>query len=162
MGFVVNLVTAEQEGKLALKCALPPSYKATAFLTDIGSGNTKISWMNGDNISALEAPGAKYFEKDLKDEDVYAAVKAKALQIPAANREVCFIIGGVPYELANQHRQGDERYTVLKLPADYTAEKPKIKSGVNIYKAIVDATGCDTFVFDWDANFSIGFLLSLN
>jgi hypothetical protein len=162
MGFVVNLVTPEQEGKLALKCTLPPSYNASAFLTDIGSGNTKISWMNGNNISALEAPGAKYFEKDVKDEDVYADVKAKALQIPAANREVCFIIGGVPFELANQHRQGDERYTVLKLPADYKADKPKIKSGLNIYKAIVDATGCDTFVFDWDANFSIGFLLSLN
>ena len=162
MGFVVNLVTAEQEGKLALKCVLPPSYKNSAFVTDIGSGNTKISWIDGNNIKALEAPGAKYFEKDVKDEAVYADVKAKAMQIPAANKEVCFILGGVPFELANQHRQGEERYTVLKLPADYTAEKPKMKSGLNIYKAIADATGCDTFVFDWDANFSIGFLLGLN
>jgi hypothetical protein len=32
---------------------------------------------------------------------------------------------------------------------------------VNIYKAIKDATGTDQFVFDWDANFTIGFLLDL-
>lgn len=161
MGFVVNLITAEQEGKLALKSVLPPSYNETAFVTDIGSGNTKISWMNGSATMSLEAPGAKYFEKDMKDDAVYTEVKTKASQIPKTKNEVCFIIGGVPFELANQHRQGQERYTVLKAPADYSAEKPKIKSGLNIYKALVDATGCDTFVFDWDANFSIGFLLSL-
>jgi hypothetical protein len=161
MGFVVNLVTAEQEGKLALKSALPPSYNANAFVTDMGSGNTKISWMNGTSIMAQEGPGAKYFEKDMKDDAVYGEIKAKASLVPKAQREVCFIIGGVPFELANQHRQGQERYTVLKAPGDYSAEKPKIKSGLNIYKALIEATGCDTFVFDWDANFTIGFLLSL-
>jgi hypothetical protein len=161
MGYVVNLITAEQEGKLALKSALPKSYEANAFVVDIGSGNTKISWLNGSSTTALEAPGAKYFEKDVKDEDVYADVKGKASQVPQKNREVCFMIGGVPFELANQHRQGEERYTVLKAPGSYKGDKPKTKSGLNIYKALADATGCDTFVFDWDANFSIGFLLSL-
>jgi hypothetical protein len=161
MGFVVNLVSAEQEGKLALRSALPNSYNESAFVTDIGSGNTKISWLEGSSIKALEAPGAKYFEKEMKDDLVYAEVKNKASQIPSGKREVCFLIGGVPFELANQHRQGEERYTVLKAPADYDASKPKIKSGLNIYKAIIDATNCDTFVFDWDANFTIGFLLSL-
>lgn len=161
MGFVVNLVNPEQEGKLALKSALPTSYRESAFVTDIGSGNTKISWVNGTGTSAVETPGAKYFEKDMKDEDVYTTVKEKASQIPTTKREVCFIIGGVPFEMANQHRQGEERYTVLKAPADYNGDKPKMKSGLNIYKAIIDATGCDTFVFDWDANFSIGFLLGL-
>ena len=161
MGFIVNLVTADQEGKFGLRSAMPPSYTESAFVVDIGSGNTKIAWMNGTVVSAVEAPGAKYFEKDMKDEDVYNTVKTKSLLIPTSKREVCFIIGGVPFELANQHRQGDERYTVLKAPGDYNGDKPKTKSGLNIYKAIVDATGCDTFVFDWDANFSIGFLLSL-
>ncbi len=161
MGFVVNLVTPEQEGKLALRSALPPSYYGNAFVTDIGSGNTKISWMNRTNISALEAPGSKYFEKDITDEAVYNEIKAKASGIPKANSEVCFMIGGTPFDLAKQHRKGEERYTVLKNPANYAADKPKTKSGLNIYKAVADATGCDTFVFDWDANFSIGFLLQL-
>ena len=161
MGFVVNLVTAEQEGKLALKSALPPSYYGNAFVTDIGSGNTKISWMNAANVMAVEAPGSKYYEKEIQDDVIYTEVKKKASQIPAKNREVCFIIGGTPFDLAKQHRQGEERYTVLKSPGGYTGDKPKTKSGLNIYKAIQDATGCDTFVFDWDANFSIGFLLQL-
>jgi len=161
MGFVVNLVTPEQEGKLALKSALPPGYYGNAFVTDMGSGNTKISWMNAGNIVAVEAPGSKYFEKDIADDVIYNEVKSKVSRIPSANREVCFIIGGTPFDLAKQHRKGDERYTVLKNPGDYAGDKPKTKSGLNIYKAIADATGCDTFVFDWDANFSIGFLLQL-
>jgi hypothetical protein len=161
MGYVVNLVTPEQEGQLALKSALPPAYNESAFVTDIGSGNTKIAWMNGSSISTQETPGAKYYEKDMKDDAVYNEVKTKASRIPQKQREVCFIIGGVPFELANQHRQGEERYTVLKAPGEYTGDKPKTKAGLNIYKALVDATNCDTFVFDWDANFSIGFILTL-
>jgi hypothetical protein len=161
MGFVVNLVTPEQEGKLALRSALPPSYYGNAFVTDMGSGNTKISWMNAANISAIEAPGSKYYEKEIQDDVIYSEVKSKASQIPTAKREVCFMIGGTPYDLAKQHRNGTERYTVLGAPGSYKADKPKTRSGLNIYKAIADATGCDTFVFDWDANFSIGFLLQL-
>lgn len=160
MGFVVNLVTAEQEGKLALKCVLPASYYDNSFVVDIGSGNTKISWMDGD-IKSAEAPGAKYYEKNLKDDAVYNDVKSITLKIPSGKREVCFIIGGVPFELAKQTRTGEERFTVLNDPDKYNTDKIKIKSGVNIYKAIKDATNCDTFVFDWDANFTIGFLLAL-
>lgn len=160
MGFVVNLVTAEQEGKLALKCVLPPSYYDNSFVVDIGSGNTKVSWMDGD-VKSAEAPGAKYYEKNLKDDAVYNVVKSVSSKIPSGKREVCFIIGGVPFELAKQTRTGEERFTVLNNPDKYNTDKIKIKSGVNIYKAIKDATNCDTFVFDWDANFTIGFLLAL-
>ncbi|MCZ4245787.1 hypothetical protein [Pedobacter punctiformis] len=160
MGFVVNLVTAEQEGKLALKCVLPASYYDNSFVVDIGSGNTKISWMDGD-VKSAEAPGAKYYEKNLKDDAVYSVVKTISAKIPAAKREICFIIGGVPFELAKQIRTGEERFTVLSDPEKYNTDKIKIKSGVNIYKAIKDETKCDTFVFDWDANFTIGFLLAL-
>ena len=160
MGYVVNLVTAEQEGKLALKCVLPPSYYDNSFVVDIGSGNTKISWMDG-TVKSAEAPGAKYYEKDLKDAAVYTQVKGIAEKIPTGKREVCFIIGGVPFELAKQTRNGEERFTVLNDPGKYNTDKVKIKSGVNIYTAIKDATHCDTFVFDWDANFTIGFLLSI-
>ncbi|PYF72477.1 hypothetical protein [Pedobacter nutrimenti] len=160
MGYVVNLVTAEQEGKLALKCVLPASYYDNSFVVDIGSGNTKISWMDGE-VKSAEAPGAKYYEKDLKDQLVYDLVKKLAGKIPAAKREICFIIGGVPFELAKQGRTGEERFTVLQNPDKYATDKVKIKSGVNIYKAIKDATNCDTFVFDWDANFTIGFLLAM-
>ncbi len=158
MGYYVNEVTPEQEAKLALKSVLPREYNNRAFVVDIGSGNTKISWLpNG----AIEASGAKYYQNNVDDATVYNEVKGKASQIPSNLRSTCFIIGGVPYELAKQSRAGKERFTLLKPPTAYTADGAKQKAGLTIYKAIADATGCQQFVFDWDANFTIGFLLNL-
>lgn len=161
MGYVVNQVTPEQEGKLALRSAQPMAYHDNSFVVDIGSGNTKVSWYEGDNLKAIELPGAKYFEKGTADAAVAQEVKAGAASIPKDKREVCFIIGGVPFELAKETRQGEERYTVLQAADFYKSDKAKTKSGLVIYKALQEATGCDTFVFDWDANFTIGFLLGL-
>lgn len=161
MGYVVNAVTAEQEGKFALKATVPPSFTDNSFLVDIGSGNTKVSWDENGTLKSLELPGAKYYEKGQSDDDVYSQVKSGISKVPEGKRNVCFIIGGVPFTLAKQNRKGEERYTVLNPPANYKASDKKMGSGLNIYKAISDATKTDTFVFDWDANFTIGFLLSL-
>jgi hypothetical protein len=161
MGYVVNLVTPDQEAKYALKATIPPPFADNSFMVDIGSGNTKVSWDENGSLKAMELPGAKYYEKNISDEDVYNEVKEKIGRIPEGKRNVCFILGGVPFTLANQHRKGEERYTVLKDPGSYKAADKKMASGLNIYKAIVDGTKADTFVFDWDANFTIGFLLSL-
>jgi hypothetical protein len=161
MKYFVNEVTAEQEGKLALKCVLPKGFENKAFVTDIGSGNTKISWINGGSVSALEASGAKYFQNNQTDDAVFQEVTGKANQVPSNLRETCFIIGGVPFELAKQIRNGKERYTVLKAPGNYKAEGAKQTAGLNIYNAIAQSTGCKQFIFDWDANFTIGFLLNL-
>jgi hypothetical protein len=161
LNYVVNTVTPEQEGKYGLRVVLPAEYASRAFVVDIGSGNTKISWQAAGQTRSLEAPGAKYFEKGTADAAVYDEVKGDASQVPDANRETCFIIGGIPFELAKQVRNGKERYTVLKLPAGYEAKNAKQKAGLNIYKAVADATGCRQFVFDWDSNFTIGFLLEL-
>jgi hypothetical protein len=161
LGYVVNTVTPQQEGQLALKSVLPEAYKNKAFVVDIGSGNTKISWVEGSAVLAKEAYGSKYFQNNITDDAAYQNAAAMAKSVPSNLRETCFIIGGVPFELAKQVRQGKERYTVLKAPGAYTPEGEKQKAGLNIYKAIADATGCKQFVFDWDANFTIGFLLNL-
>ncbi|MEQ1746259.1 MAG: hypothetical protein ABMA02_12600 [Saprospiraceae bacterium] len=161
MSYVVNEVTPEQEAKLALRSCLPASYYGSAFVVDIGSGNTKISWMSGGTPTGIELPGAKYRQSGKTDAAVYQEVSAKAKQVPGGMRKTCFIIGGVPFELAKQTRTGKERYTVLKAPGGYTGEGDKQQGGLNIYKSIADATGCQQFVFDWDANFTIGFLLNL-
>lgn len=164
MGYVVNTVTPEQEGKLALACTLPKEYYDNSFVVDIGSGNTKVSWATGSDLASakgFDTYGAKYFQKAVPDDKVFSEVSGLAAQIPANRREVCFIIGGIPFELAKQTREGKERYTVLAAPEDYTAEGEKQKSGINIYKAIKAKTKCETFVFDWHANFTIGFLLGL-
>jgi len=161
MGYVVNNVTAEQEGKFGFNATVPPAFADNSFLVDIGSGNTKISWQENGTLRSIELPGAKYYEKGTSDEQVYNDVKVQVSKIPENKRNVGFILGGVPFTLANQHRNGEERYTVLKAPQTYKAADKKMASGLNIYRAITDATGTDTFVFDWDANFTIGFLLSL-
>lgn len=162
MGYVVNLVTAEQEARYALQATIPPSFRDNSFLVDIGSGNTKISWQEGGGLKATELPGAKYYEKGTADDAVFGQVKEGASRIPESKRNVGFILGGVPFTLAKQHRKGEERYTVLRVPGKYEAADKKMASGLNIYKALAEATGTDTFVFDWDANFTIGFLLGLN
>lgn len=161
LNYFVNTVTAEQEGKLGLRSVLPKDFENEAFVADIGSGNTKISWKEGNKTSALESYGAKYFQNGTDDATVYNEVLAKSKQIPSSHRKICFIIGGVPFELAKAVRNGKERYTVLNAPSAYKLDNAKSKAGLNIYKAIADATSCDQFVFDWDANFTIGFLLEL-
>ena len=161
MGYYVNEVTPKQEAQYALKAAMPSLFDAKSFVVDIGSGNTKISWVSGSTIAGLETYGAKYFQDNIADNVAYADAKSKASQVPANLRGTCFIIGGVPFELAKKDRNGKERYTVLKMPDQYTPDGAKQKSGINIFKGVADATDCKQYVFDWDANFTIGFLLTI-
>ena len=161
LNYVVNTVTPEQEGSLGLRSVLPADYFDNSFVADIGSGNTKIAWKENGSTKALETYGAKYFQNNTSDEIVATEVKAKVKQIPASNRKTCFIIGGVPFEMAKKVRNGKERYTILGAPSAYKLEEAKSKAGLNIYKAIAETTGTDQFVFDWDANFTIGYLLTL-
>lgn len=167
IGYVVNTVTPEQEGEYALKSALPNRFKNTAFVVDIGSGNTKISYIKkNDSVVALESHGAKYFQKKTEDSKVYTDVKAVVAKVPSGKTLQCFIIGGVPYKLAKSVRNGKERYTVLSTNAEDFAkvtkeEGEKVKCGLNIYKAVIEQTGVKKVIFDWDANFTIGFLLDL-
>lgn len=161
MGYFVNLVTAEQEGKLGYKSVMPKDYEDDAFVVDIGSGNTKMAWSDGGKLTSIEGSGAKYFQNNMSDAAVYSEMKAKAEKVPFPKRKVCFIIGGVPFELAKQVRKDKERFTVLNAPDQYAVKDAKVKAGLNIYKAISDGTNTQQFVFDWDANFTIGFLLGL-
>jgi hypothetical protein len=161
MGYVVNAVSADQEGKLGLKCVLPKEYENDAFVADIGSGNTKITWFEGGAMKSVEGSGAKYYQLGQTDAAVYSEIKQKASGVPNSKRKVCFIIGGAPFQLAKAVRQGKERFTILNAPDAYKMDDAKAKAGINIYKAIADATDCQQFVFDWDANFTIGFLLAL-
>ncbi|RYY20641.1 MAG: hypothetical protein EOO36_02820 [Cytophagaceae bacterium] len=161
LGYVVRLVTPEQEGTFGLRAAVPPSYADRAFLVDMGSANTKIAWQEAGKPTVLSSFGSKYYQQALPDATVAADITAKAGQVPAGRRQTCFIIGGVPYELAKTVRQGQEPYTVLKAPADYAQlEGAKVQAGVTIYRALAAATGCQQFVFGWDTNFTVGYLLS--
>ena len=167
MGYVVNEVTAEEEGIYALRSVLPNKFKSIAYVVDIGSGNTKVSYYEGDKIVGKNSHGAKYFQNNTADELVYKEVRSVAAMVPKGKKSLCFIIGGVPYNMAKSIRKDENRFTMLSTDIDsykdVVAKKgKKVESGLNIFKAIADETGCKRFVFDWDANFTIGFLLSLN
>lgn len=159
--YYVNPVTAEKEGQLALQCVLPKEYTENAFVVDIGSGNTKISWQEGEKTMSVSSHGAKYFQEGVADNVVFDDIIAQVSQVPDSKRKTCFIIGGVPFKMAKQTRKEKERYTTLNSPDWYKPEDAKDKAGINIYKAVAQASACKTFVFDWDANFTIGFLLAL-
>ena len=162
MGYDVNRMTAAQEGKFALKALLPKSYKNNGFVVDIGSGNTKVSWYDTNgNLKTVETFGAKYYQDNNTDTNVYNAVKEVINQVPQATREYAFFIGGVPFELASEDKSTD-RFTFLRSPDSYSAgTNVKKKSGLNIYTAIIETASPKVKVFDWDANFTIGFLTSL-
>lgn len=162
-GYDVNMISADQEGKFALKALVPKSYRANSFAVDMGSGNTKISWYDGDKPYSIECSGAKYYQDGKKDQDVYNEVVAVINKVPQANRTQCFIIGGVPFQLAKEVRLGNERFTTLKNPDSYSAgDDVKLKSGLNIYRAVVETSKANNYIFDWDCNFTVGYLLTLN
>jgi hypothetical protein len=162
-GYIINRVTADQEGKFALKALLPKGYRNNSFTVDIGSGNTKISWYEGTNLKTVECPGAKYYAIGKTDAQVYTEVATACNQVPVAMRSNCFMIGGTPFTLAKESRNGNERFTALKNPDEYSAgDDVKKKSGINIYRAIYETCKSNSYIFDWDANFTIGFLLSMN
>ncbi|MBK7231017.1 MAG: hypothetical protein IPH93_01760 [Saprospiraceae bacterium] len=161
IGYYVNEVTPQQEGTYGFQCVMPGSFEDKSFMVDMGSGNTKIAFKLNGKMTALETHGSKYFQKGISDAQVQTDVSKTVVQIPVNLRDYCFIIGGIPFEMAKEVRNGKERFTVLKAPTEYKPSGEKQKAGNVIYKAIADETGCNYFVFDWDANFTIGFLLGL-
>ena len=132
MGYVVNRVTPDEEARYGFIATVPPSFQNNSFMVDIGSGNTKVSWLDNGTVRTIELPGAKYYEKGTADAAVYDQVKSAVSKIPINKKNVGFIIGGVPFTLANQHRKGEERYTVLRAPQAYKAADKKMGSGLNI------------------------------
>ena len=160
LNYVVHVVTPEQEGALGLRAALPAPFADKAFVVDMGSANTKVAWLSQGKPVVLNTYGSKFFQQNVPEATVAADVAAKAAAVPASLRQTCFILGGIPFELAKTSRQGKQPYTVLRAPGDYAQlEAAKTKAGVVIYKALAEATGCQQFVFGWDANFTIGYLL---
>lgn len=164
MGYVVNRVTADQEGKHALKSLIPQTEQNNSVSIDIGSGNTKITWFENGRAKSIETHGAKYYQNNIAEDKVYNDVAVVLNKIPTPNKKNVYLIGGVPFKLAKESKTDDSRFTRLNNPDTYSvSDDVKLKSGLVIYKAIYENSLNDSnFIFDWDANFTIGFLLSIN
>jgi hypothetical protein len=161
MGYFVNEVTAEQEGRFALLALLPKGYADNSFVVDIGSGNTKISYIENGRITTYESFGAKYYQSGIEDGVVSKELNVTMNKIPNKFKDNMFIIGGVPYELAKLTCEG-QRYVKLKAPNQYSqTDNVKFNSGLNIYNYIYTNAQPKQVVFDYDTNFVIGFLISL-
>lgn len=166
LGYFVNVVTPEQEAKYAFNATMPKELQTKAFVVDMGSGNTKISYIKDDKIKAIETYGSKYFQEDIDDLTVAKSIKETLAEIPLSCTKTCFLIGGIPHQMAKIQRNKEERYTILKKDLTFYEQLINKKGhqaacGLNIYESILRTKQIERVVFDWDTNFSIGFLLSL-
>lgn len=166
--YYVNVVTPEEEATYAYYATVPKAYRDKAYVVDMGSGNTKLAYMENGKVVTHETYGAKYAKKGFDNETVYNEVGAIAEKIPTALSEYCFIIGGVPYQLGQFTNGGntDKQYILLsKNAGDYASfaakEGEKVECGLNIYAALMEKSKTQTVVYDSKSNFTIGFLLNM-
>lgn len=159
LGFPTRTVSAEEEARYAFVAVMPEALRENGFVLDIGSGNTKIAWFENGTIVGYESYGSKYYQKQTPDGTIYNSIYALVKNIPVECRKYCFTIGGVPFELADGLPVHGDRYSILRDPAEYKTDDPKLMAGLNIYNAVKESSGTETFIFDWNSNFVIGYLL---
>ena len=164
LGYWVKNVDANEEGTFAFNAVMPDLFKSNSLMIDIGSGNTKITWLENGEVHNITVNGSKYFQDGISDEEVYQKIKTALTGIPSDRMERCFMIGGAPYGLAKLDEDYYDRFTPLKEPSFYSnLDDKKTQAGLNIYKSFYDnLENCKHFVFDWDSNFSVGYLLQLH
>ncbi|MEQ9404982.1 MAG: hypothetical protein RIM99_15425 [Cyclobacteriaceae bacterium] len=159
----IGLITVDpiQEGNYALMATIPPELRRNAYMIDIGSGNTKISWMDGKDIVSIETYGSLYYQENISDSTAQLAFKEALSKVPENNRNICFMVGKIPFLLATSTNNRSGRYTILEHPDTYEVNNYQEQSGFNIYRSIWEEKTF-SYVFDWDSNFSIGVLISVN
>lgn len=157
----IRYITAEDEGYYALTATIPQEFVNESFLVDIGSGNTKLSWIEEDDTLSIDIHGSKYFLGDVHDTTVFREVRDAILEIPEKNRNLCFMLGGMIYEFEKDMvEQSNKRYFILKSPSDYPTNNEKLKAANIIYNALyLEPTY--SYIFDSQSTFSIGYLLDL-
>lgn len=160
LGMELVKVDASEEANFALTASVPFEFAQESFIVDMGSGNTKLSWTDGTDTTTLETFGSKYYLDGIQDTTVFRSVRNTMLKIPEANRNLCFMIGGMPYEFAKtEERTG--RYSVLKAPTTYSDNGERMNAAIVIYSALYNETTY-SYIFDWDSNFSVGYLMTIN
>ncbi|WP_421765541.1 hypothetical protein [Ekhidna sp.] len=160
-GIDVITVNAHQEAEYAMMATIPREFIDESFMVDVGSGNTKLSWVNANDTSTIEIHGSKYFLSEVQDTTVFREVRDAILRIPESNRNLCFMLGGIIYEFAKTEiEETDNRYYVLKAPGAYPTNNKTLKAGNVIYNGLF-LPPTYSYIFDNHSNFSIGYLVSL-
>lgn len=154
-------VNAEKEGQYSLHATVPKDFRENAFMIDIGSGNTKISWVEDNQTRSIETFGSRYFEIGISDQQARIGIKEAIAQVPNKNKYLCFMVGNMPHVLALATNNRNARYTVLEEPDTYEFSNEQEKAGLNLYDALWEESTF-SYVFDWESNFSIGVLMNVN
>ena len=154
-------VSADQEGRYAFDATLPKDLKKDAFMIDMGSGNTKVSWLEGNKVQTLETFGSRYQEIGITDQEARIGIKEAVGQVPERNRSLCFMVGKIPFLLASETNNRSARYTILEPPNVYSFADVQSMAGLNLYDALWKESTI-SYVFDWDSNYSIGVLMNVN
>lgn len=155
-------ISPEQEAAYAFQATVPESLRERSYLIDIGSGSTKISWLENGRVISKETYGSKSHLHGTSKLDVYHQLKEAIGQIPTESKSLCFLVGGVAFDLAKATNARAGRYTILKAPEEYqNQDSTQVPSGLNMYNAIWSEVTY-SYVFDWEANFTIGILMDVN
>lgn len=166
IGRDVFVVSPEEEASFGVRAYLPKEFIENSFVVDLGSANTKISYLDSGKVIAKESYGSKYYQRGDDDKVVFEHVKKSASTLPLEKTKTCFMLGGAPYLIATTVMKGEETYVPLSTNAADLEEAvlkigKKAESGLNIYKAIMEATACEQVIFINDGNFTVGYLLEL-
>jgi hypothetical protein len=157
-----KIVSEDEESFFALKALLPPEFVDEAYVIDIGSGNSKFSWFEGAIIENEVTYGSNFHLTNIEEKQVTAEIKKVLRSIPEAKHNFCFIVGGAIYELVKTERVEGNRYTVLKNLNTYKPETRKSQNGLLFLTTIKEELNTQNFIFDWESNFGIGYLLTIN
>jgi hypothetical protein len=156
----IKSITADLEAQYALMATIPQEFIEESFLVDIGSGNTKISWVQNTDTSSIEIHGSKYFLGDVQDTTVFREVRDAVLEVPEKNRNLCFVLGGMIYEFVKDEiDSSNKRYFILSPPDTYPMDNEKLRAAYVIYNALY-LQPTYSYIFDSESNFSIGYLIS--
>lgn len=159
---MTKIVTEIEEGQFAYRAVIPREFQEEAFIVDIGSGNTKISWLENGEIVSVDGPGSRYHLDNLTDAHITSQFAAMTASVPVESRTYCFLIGGAAFEISSSTDKYNERYTVLDSLSSYDLPSKRAQGGLAILKGIEQGTGTSNFIFDWESNFGIGYILSQN
>jgi hypothetical protein len=152
-GYSILHFDDEKEIQWAFKATVPKQYERGAFFVKISPDRIVIAWLEDQTVLYKELRGAPN-DRRIKE------IQDMAKNVPTNKRGYCFIAGDVPAKMAEKHRTGNERFTVLDRPDSYNFTEEQYQNTVKFYRAIYETSICNTFVYDWSTNFVIGRLLN--
>jgi hypothetical protein len=151
LGFAISRFDSRKKIHWGFKATVPKQYEKSSFFVDISPDKTVIAWMEDENV--------QFRESSAPDEKRIQEIRRLAKDIPTNKRGYCFIAGDIPAKMAATHRAGNEKYTVLNAPGTYNLTGAGEQNGLAVYRAVYEASGCNTFIYDWNTNTVLGYFL---